>query len=51
MLLLWYCYKRGKEVRLQKEAEAAKLESKDAPELVEGTRNGESNPNTDPKGV
>ncbi|KAF8706037.1 hypothetical protein RHS03_04843, partial [Rhizoctonia solani] len=34
MLLLWYCHKRGKEVRLQKEAEDAKLEAKDAPELV-----------------
>ncbi|CAE6512791.1 unnamed protein product [Rhizoctonia solani] len=39
MLLLWYCYKRGKEVRLQKEAEAAKLEAKDAPELVNDTPN------------
>ncbi|CAE6416371.1 unnamed protein product [Rhizoctonia solani] len=51
MLLLWYCYKRGKEVRLQKEAEAAKLESKDGPELVEDTRSGEPKSNADSKGV
>lgn len=35
MLLLWYCHKRGREVRLEKEAtEAAKLEGTEAPGLV-----------------
>ncbi|KAH7339806.1 hypothetical protein B0J17DRAFT_716803 [Rhizoctonia solani] len=51
MLLLWYCYKRGKEVRLQKEAEAAKLEASDTPELVKDTPEGESKPKPDPKGA
>ncbi|CAE7228580.1 unnamed protein product [Rhizoctonia solani] len=51
MLLLWYCYKRGREVRLQKEAEAAALEAKDAPEIVKDTPNGEPSANPDPKGV
>ncbi|KAG8688828.1 hypothetical protein FRC09_012706 [Ceratobasidium sp. 395] len=35
MLLLWYCHKRGREVRLEKEAaETAKLEGKEEPGLV-----------------
>ncbi|CAE6438745.1 hypothetical protein ACGC1H_006951 [Rhizoctonia solani] len=50
MLLLWYCYKRGREVRLQKEAEAAKLEAKDAPELVNDTPNSKPAANPDLKG-
>ncbi|CAE6499308.1 unnamed protein product [Rhizoctonia solani] len=51
MLLLWYCHKRGREVRLQKEAEAAKLEAKDVPGLVEETPNGKPKPKLDPKGA
>ncbi|CUA66663.1 Pc13g14100 [Rhizoctonia solani] len=47
MLLLWYCYKRGKEVRLQKEAEAAKLEGKDEPGLVKDTPDGGPSLNQD----
>ncbi|KAG9126652.1 hypothetical protein FRC07_002624 [Ceratobasidium sp. 392] len=35
MLLLWYCHKRGREVRLENEAkEAAKLEGSEEPGLV-----------------
>ncbi|KAJ1304771.1 hypothetical protein OPQ81_005907 [Rhizoctonia solani] len=51
MLLLWYCHKRGKEARLQKEAEVAKLEAKDTPELVKETPNEEPKTNPDPKGA
>ncbi|KAG8742821.1 hypothetical protein FRC10_000867 [Ceratobasidium sp. 414] len=42
MLLLWYCHKRGREVRLEREAaEAAKLKGKDEPGLVKDARDGE----------
>jgi len=42
MLLLWYCHKRGREVRLEREAaEAAKLEGKEAPGLVGDAKSGE----------
>ncbi|CAE6483722.1 unnamed protein product [Rhizoctonia solani] len=51
MLLLWYCHKRGKEVRLQKEAEDAKLEAKDAPELVKDAGDEDPKPSTDSKGT
>ena len=40
MLLLWYCHKRGREVRLEHEAaEAAKLEGTEAPGLVKDVPN------------
>ncbi|KAG9085242.1 hypothetical protein FRC06_003686 [Ceratobasidium sp. 370] len=42
MLLLWYCHKRGREVRLEREAsEAAKLEGKEEPGLVKGAKDEE----------
>jgi len=42
MLLLWYCHKRGREVRLEQEAaEAGKLEGKEAPGLVKDVKSGE----------
>lgn len=48
MLLLWYCHKRGKEVRLQREAEeAAKSEGTDAPEVVMDGTGGVSKPPAD----
>ncbi|KAG9101748.1 hypothetical protein FS749_003823 [Ceratobasidium sp. UAMH 11750] len=42
MLLLWYCHKRGREVRLAQEAaEAAKLEGKEEPGLVQDAKDEE----------
>jgi len=41
-LLLWYCHKRGREVRLEREAtEAAKLEGKEEPGLVKDAKDEE----------